>query len=80
MSTELPLRTDPAVPPGPPVARRGVFLALMCSVQFVLVVGGTVVTVSLPAIRHELHLAPAQLQWVLTGFALTRLGQPAEAR
>jgi hypothetical protein len=23
---------------------------------------------------------PAQLQWVLTGFALTRLGQPAEAR
>ncbi|WP_214402556.1 MFS transporter [Pseudonocardia lacus] len=51
--------------------RRGPFLALVCSVQFILLVGGTVVTVSLPAIRAELALSAAQLQWVLTAFALT---------
>ncbi|MCO1655703.1 MFS transporter [Pseudonocardia humida] len=51
--------------------RRGPFLALVCSVQFVLLVGGTVVTVSLPAIRADLGLSVAQLQWVLTAFALT---------
>jgi EmrB/QacA subfamily drug resistance transporter len=60
--------TTPAVPE---VRHRGLFLALMCSVQFILLVGGTVVVVSLPAIRADLDLAPAQLQWVLTAFSLT---------
>jgi EmrB/QacA subfamily drug resistance transporter len=50
------------------VARRGPFLVLMCSVQFMMLVGGTVVTVSLPSIRRELGLGPAELQWVLTAF------------
>lgn len=54
----------------PPPVRRGVFLALMCSVQFVLLVGGTVVTVALPAIRADLGLGDAALQWVVTAFAL----------
>jgi EmrB/QacA subfamily drug resistance transporter len=62
----------PVQPSGTPAAvRRGPFLALVCSVQFVLLVGGTVVTVSLPAIRADLGLSAAQLQWVLTAFALT---------
>jgi EmrB/QacA subfamily drug resistance transporter len=55
----------------PEVAHRGLFLALMCSVQFILLIGGTVVVVSLPAIRDDLHLEPDQLQWVLTAFSLT---------
>ncbi|GAA1386072.1 MFS transporter [Pseudonocardia kongjuensis] len=71
----------PPLPDGPPttrpagtapaVTRRGLFLALVCSTQFVLLVGGTVVTVSLPAIGAELALSPAGLQWVLTAFMLT---------
>jgi EmrB/QacA subfamily drug resistance transporter len=58
-------------PTAPDVRHRGLFLALMCSVQFTLLVGGTVVVVSLPAIRDDLDLAPDQLQWVLTAFSLT---------
>ncbi|WP_433507558.1 MFS transporter [Pseudonocardia halophobica] len=60
-------------PPGaaPVVARRGAFLVLMCSVQFMMLVGGTVVTVSLPVIRRELGLGAGELQWVLTAFPLT---------
>ena len=61
----------PDRPTAPDVRRRGLFLALMCSVQFTLLVGGTVVVVSLPAIRDDLDLAPDQLQWVLTAFSLT---------
>jgi EmrB/QacA subfamily drug resistance transporter len=62
---------EQSAPAVPEVRHRGVFLALMCSVQFILLVGGTVVVVSLPAIRADLDLAPAQLQWVLTAFSLT---------
>jgi EmrB/QacA subfamily drug resistance transporter len=70
VSTDLPARAAPVPVEAPPVRRRGVFLALMCSVQFVLLVGGTVVTVSLPAIRQDLQLGDAQLQWIVTAFAL----------
>jgi EmrB/QacA subfamily drug resistance transporter len=57
--------------PAPEVPHRRLFLALMCSVQFILLIGGTVVVVSLPAIRDDLDLRPDQLQWVLTAFSLT---------
>lgn len=68
MGTDLPAAVPDAAPV---VARRGAFLALMCSVQFMMLVGGTVVTVSLPVIRRELGLGPGELQWVLTAFPLT---------
>lgn len=78
MSTGVPHRPTAAAAPSPaapstaepPAVRRGVFLTLMCSVQFVLLVGGTVVTVALPAIRADLGLDDAALQWVVTAFAL----------
>ncbi|GAA4703177.1 MFS transporter [Pseudonocardia yuanmonensis] len=80
MGTEIPAARSDAVPGGtagaapgaaPVVTRRGAFLALMCSVQFMMLVGGTVVTVSLPVIRRELGLGTGELQWVLTAFPLT---------
>lgn len=70
--TTAPRAVPPAaLAPGRAVRHRGLFLALVCSAQFVLLVGGTVVTVSLPAIRRDLGLDDTQLQWVLTAFALT---------
>ncbi|MGY1661985.1 MFS transporter [Geodermatophilus sp. SYSU D00705] len=71
MARPVTVTARQSAPAVPPVRHRGLFLALMCSVQFILLVGGTVVVVSLPAIRADLDLAPAQLQWVLTAFSLT---------
>ncbi|MCW0215428.1 MAG: MFS transporter [Pseudonocardia sp.] len=69
MSTDCPARAPGTAEAAPVVVRRrGLFLALMCSVQFMMLVGGTVVTVSLPSIRRELGLGPTELQWVLTAF------------
>src|SRR5919204_2141309 len=46
-------------------------LVLLCLVQAVVVLDATIVAVALPAIRADLHLSPAGLQWVVTAHALT---------
>jgi MFS family permease len=52
---------------------RGAALAmiLICSAQFVLQLDFSIVNVALPTIQRELGMAAAQLQWVVTGYALT---------
>jgi MFS family permease len=53
-------------------ARGGAFaLALICAAQFVLQLDFSIVNVALPRIQLDLHMAAAQLQWVVTGYALT---------
>ncbi len=52
--------------------RGGAFaLALICAAQFVLQLDFSIVNVALPRIQLDLHMAAAQLQWVVTGYALT---------
>jgi EmrB/QacA subfamily drug resistance transporter len=51
--------------------RRSTALLLVASAQFVLQLDFSIVNVALPTIQRELHLAPAQLQWIVTGYALT---------
>jgi hypothetical protein len=52
-------------------SRRAVFvISLICSAQFVLQLDFSVVNVALPAIQRELGIAAAQLQWIVTGYAL----------
>jgi EmrB/QacA subfamily drug resistance transporter len=46
-------------------------MALICSAQFVLQLDFSIVNVALPTIQADLHMAAAQLQWVVTGYALT---------
>jgi MFS family permease len=55
------------------IARRPVISALgvICAVQFVLQLDFSIVNVALPTIQRELGFAPADLQWVVTGYALT---------
>lgn len=48
----------------------GAALALLCVAQFVNVLGVTVVIVALPAIGASLGLAGADLQWVVSAYAL----------
>jgi EmrB/QacA subfamily drug resistance transporter len=50
---------------------RGVALALVVAAQFVLQLDFSIVNVALPTIQRELHVAPADLQWLVTGYALT---------
>src|SRR6266851_10150271 len=55
------------------IARRPVIsaLALICAAQFVLQLDFSIVNVALPTIQRELGFAAADLQWVVTGYALT---------
>src|SRR6266568_530954 len=46
-------------------------LALICAAQFVLQLDFSIVNVALPSIQRELHVTPASLQWIITGYALT---------
>ncbi|CAA9467907.1 MAG: Uncharacterized MFS-type transporter [uncultured Rubrobacteraceae bacterium] len=46
-------------------------LALLCAARFMVVPDFSIVNVALPAIRDELGLSRAGLQWIITGYVLT---------
>ena len=46
-------------------------LVLLCAVQFLDVVDGSIVNVALPSIQHDLHFSQQNLQWVASGYVLT---------
>ena len=46
-------------------------MTLICAAQFVLQLDFGIVNVALPTIQRELGMAAAQLQWTVTGYALT---------
>lgn len=45
--------------------------ALICAAQFVLQLDFSIVNVALPTIQRDLHMPAAELQWIVTGYALT---------
>ncbi|WP_188316340.1 MFS transporter [Solihabitans fulvus] len=56
---------------GPPDGRRlGLALLVIAAAQLLLVLDGTIVTVALPRIRDALSMPDADLNWVLTAYAL----------
>ena len=44
---------------------------VICAVQFVLQLDFSIVNVALNTIQRELGMAPTELQWIVTGYALT---------
>jgi EmrB/QacA subfamily drug resistance transporter len=46
-------------------------MVVICSAQFILQLDFSIVNVALPTIQRELGMAAAQLQWIVTGYALT---------
>jgi EmrB/QacA subfamily drug resistance transporter len=50
--------------------RQGLALLVIAAAQFLIVMDATVVTVGLPSIGTSLGMQPADLSWVLTGYAL----------
>src|ERR1700685_4311467 len=72
--------TDKATAPTPPESsdtgtsaglRLGLPLGLVVAAQFVLQLDFSIVNVALPTIKLQLHFVPADLQWIVTGYALT---------
>jgi MFS family permease len=51
--------------------RPGALLSLLCCVQFVLVVDTVIVTVSLPSIARDLHLALSDIQLIAAIYGVT---------
>ena len=52
--------------------RRGVLtLLLLCTVQFMDIIDGSIMNVALPSIRSDLHFSQQHLQWVLSGYLVT---------
>lgn len=50
---------------------RWVILALLALAQFMVVLDVSIVNVALPSISRDLNFSPANLQWVVTAYALT---------
>ena len=44
---------------------RGLALTVLCAATLMIILDGTIVTVALPAIQHDLGFAPAGLSWVM---------------
>src|SRR5215213_3313858 len=52
------------------VQRRWYALALLCSLQFMVVLDVAIVNVALPSIERDLGFSQENLQWVLSAYAL----------
>ncbi len=50
---------------------KAIALILLCGASFVAVLDVTIVTIALPSVRRELGFAGGEVQWVLTGYALS---------
>ncbi len=49
----------------------GLALLLICAVQMMVILDGTIVNIALPSIQHQLHFSAPGLEWVITAYALT---------
>src|SRR5690348_13166266 len=73
MRTTMTVATAPADQQQRPAARAAT-VALLCTAQFVVVLDATIVAIALPAIQSSLHMATADLQWVLSAYTLAFAG------
>jgi len=60
-----------AVPADSWTWRGGLALALLCSVQFMLILDLTIVNVALPSVQRALASSREDLQWVVSAYALS---------
>ena len=75
-----PLLRISQMPSPPPAARTGsntegknlgLALAIISTAQVMIVLDTTIVNVALPTIQRSLHFSAANLQWLITAYALT---------
>ena len=51
-------------------AHRGLALVLICAVQMMVILDGTIVNIALPSIQRQLHFSATGLEWVIAAYAL----------
>ncbi len=51
--------------------RPNLILALLCAAQFMLILDIAIVNVALPSMQRTLSLSAENIQWVVSGYALT---------
>src|SRR2546421_92735 len=51
--------------------RRNLILAVLCAAQFMLILDVAIVNVALPSMQRTLSLSAENIQWVVSGYALT---------
>jgi MFS family permease len=49
----------------------GLALAVIASAQLMLVLDASIINVALPTIHRQLHFSEANLEWLVTAYALT---------
>src|SRR5439155_12158363 len=54
--------------------RSNLILALLCAAQFMLILDVAIVNVALPSMQRTLSLSAENVQWVVSGYALTFCG------
>lgn len=59
------------IPPKAGMRSPNLALLVVCAAQFVLQLDFSVVNVALPSIKGGLHFSDSDLQWIVTGYALT---------
>ncbi len=53
---------------------RGLALVVLCAMQLMIILDGTVVTVALPTIQNQLHFSQAGLAWVVNSYLIAFAG------
>ncbi|HUI04045.1 MAG TPA: MFS transporter [Acidimicrobiales bacterium] len=48
----------------------GLALLVICAVQMMVILDGTIVNIALPSIQRQLHFSSTNLEWVITAYAL----------
>jgi EmrB/QacA subfamily drug resistance transporter len=66
-----PPKTAPKPAPQPAQRRHPLQLALILVAAFMVVLDFSIVNVALPSIERELHMPPAAVQWIVTGYAIS---------
>ncbi|MGZ4480241.1 MAG: MFS transporter [Nocardioidaceae bacterium] len=69
-STAAPGAAGDAAAPGHGHRHLGLALVLISVAQLMVVLDSTIANIALPFIQKDLHIAQANLQWVVTGYAL----------
>lgn len=63
-----------AVTPGHRLRTRWLVLAVICTVQLIVVLDNTVLNVAIPVLTAELRAGTADLQWIINAYALVQAG------
>lgn len=71
MSDDKLDQIPPATSAGPPDPRRWKALALLGTAFFMVILDATIVLTAIPAMQHDLDFTVSQVQWVLTGYAIS---------